>query len=191
CAFSSLGFTLGSLLLCAQDASEWPAYGRDPGGTKYSPLDQINTRNVGTLVRAWSYHTGDPGGTWENTPIVVGNVMYFATQKNRVVALDPETGKELWTYDPMNTRVSEHRGVSYWPGDSRTKPRIILATEARLIELDAKSGRPVLDFGENGEVKLRAGVSHEYPNRPFPLPSPPALYKGLIILGPSTQEGPS
>ena len=184
-------FSLCSTLLLAQDASEWPAYGRDPGGTKFSPLDQINSKNVSTLVRAWSYHTGDPGGTWENTPIVVGNVMYFATQKNRVVALDPETGKELWTYDPMNTRASEHRGVSYWPGDSKTKPRIILATGARLIALDAKSGKPALDFGDNGQVNLRTGVADDYPNAQYAITSPPAIYRGLIILGPSTQEGPS
>ena len=70
-------FTLGSALLFAQDAAEWPSYGRDPGGTKYSPLDQINVKNVSGLVRAWSYHTGEPGGTWENTPIVVGDVHIF------------------------------------------------------------------------------------------------------------------
>jgi glucose dehydrogenase len=178
-------------VLFAQDASEWPAYGRDPGGTKYSPLDQINARNVSTLVRVWSYHTGETGATWENTPIMVGNVMYFATQKNRVVALEPETGKELWTYDPKSTAVSEHRGVSYWPGDSRTRPRVILATEARLIALDAKSGKPALEFGDNGEVNLRTGVADDYPKAHYAITSPPAIYKGLIILGPSTQEGPS
>ena len=59
CSLSFLA--LSRILLCAQDASEWPKYGRDPGGTKYSPLDQINTKNVSTLVRAWSYHTGEPG----------------------------------------------------------------------------------------------------------------------------------
>src|ERR1700735_86817 len=83
------------------------------------------------ILRSWSYHTGEPGGIWENTPIVVGNVMYFATRKNRVVALEPETGKELWVYDPKSTRVAEHRGVSSWPGDSHKKPRGLLATEAR------------------------------------------------------------
>ena len=183
-------FTLCSALLFAQDASEWPAYGRDPGGTKYSPLDQINTRNVSALVRVWSYHTGERG-TWENTPIVVGGVMYFATQKNRVVALEPETGKELWTYDPKSTGVSEHRGVSYWPGGSGIKPRIILATEARLIALDAKSGKPAVDFGDNGQVNLRTGVADDYPKAHYAITSPPAIYKGLIILGPSVQEGPS
>ena len=182
---------MGTAHLFAQAAGEWPAYGRDPGGTKFSPLHQINAKNVSSMVRAWSYHTGDPGGTWENTPIVVGGVLYFATQKNRVVALEPETGKELWVYDPKSTHVSEHRGVSYWPGDSKTKPRIVLATQARLIELDAESGKPALDFGDNGEVNLRAGIADDYPKAYYVVTSPPAIYKGLIILGPSTQEGPS
>src|SRR5579871_2109841 len=130
----------GMALAAAQDAGEWPSYGRDPGGAKYSPLDQINTKNVGMLSPAWTYHTGDPAGIWEETPIVVKGVMYFATQKNRTIALDAETGKELWSFDPKTARVSEHRGVSYWPGDGKTPARVILTTAARLIELDAKTG---------------------------------------------------
>jgi quinoprotein glucose dehydrogenase len=186
---------LASGLVCAivtaQDPSEWPAYGRDPGGSKYSPLDQINTKNVTKLAPAWTYHTTDPGGTWEDTPIVIANVMYFATQKNRVIALNPETGKELWTYDPKTPRVSEHRGVSYWPGDAQTPPRVILTTAARLIELDAKTGKPISGFGDNGEVNLRVGVADDYPRAHYSVTSPPVIYKDLIILGPSTQEGPS
>ena len=189
--FALFFLALSSILLRAQDASDWPMYGRDAGGTKYSPLDQINTKNVTTLKRVWSYHTGEAGPTWENTPIVVGGVMYFATQKNRVIALEPETGKELWNFDPKSKRPSEHRGVSYWPGDSKTAPRIILATEARLIALDAKTGKPALDFGDNGEVNLRTGVADNYPTAHYAITSPPAIYKGLIILGPSTQETPS
>ncbi len=175
----------------AQDPADWPAYGRDPGGTKYSPLDQITAANVAKLALAWTYHTGDPGGTWEETPIVVGNVMYFASQKNRVIALQADTGKELWTYDPKTPRVSEHRGVSYWIGDRQHPPRIVLATAARLIELDAKTGKPIPEFGDNGEVNLRAGIADDYPRAHYAITSPPALYKNLIIVGPSTQEGPS
>ncbi|MGD1091216.1 MAG: pyrroloquinoline quinone-dependent dehydrogenase [Bryobacteraceae bacterium] len=171
--------------------NDWPSYGGDPGGSKYSALDQINTRNVAKLVPAWTYHTTDPGGTWEETPIVVGGVMYFASQKNRVIALNPETGKELWTYDPKTPRVAEHRGVSYWAGDAQTPPRVILTTAARLIELDAKTGKPIDDFGDNGEVNLRVGVADDYPRARFAITSPPAIYKSLIILGPATQEGPT
>jgi quinoprotein glucose dehydrogenase len=190
----SLGFVLifcAVLPAAAQDPADWPAYGRDPGGTKYSPLDQITPKNVAKLAAAWTYHTGDPGGTWEETPIVVGGVMYFATQKNRVIALDPETGKELWTYDPKTPRASEHRGVSFWLGDKQHPARVVLATAARLIELDAKTGKPIPDFGDNGEVNLRTGVADDYPRAHYAITSPPAIYKNMIILGPSTQEGPS
>ncbi len=181
----------GCAAALAQDAAEWPAYGRDPGGAKYSPLDQINTKNVSTLAPAWTFHTGDPAGIWEETPIVAGGVMYLATQKNRVVALDAESGKELWSFDPKTPRVSEHRGVSYWPGDGTTPARVVLTTAARLIELDAKTGKPAPDFGDNGEVNLRIGVADAYPNAHYSITSPPSIYKNLMILGPSTQEGPS
>jgi glucose dehydrogenase len=96
---------LSCALLSAQDPADWPDYGRDPGGSKYSPLDQITPANVSKLAVAWTYHTTDPGGTWEETPVVINHIMYFATQKNRVVALDAATGKELWTYDPKTPRV--------------------------------------------------------------------------------------
>jgi glucose dehydrogenase len=189
---SVLLFTLlATAFLFGQDPADWPSYGRDAGGTKYSPLDQINAKNVAQLAPAWTYHTGDPGGTWEETPVVIGGVMYFATQKNRVIALDAQTGKELWNYDPKTPRASEHRGVSFWAGDKQHPPRVVLATAARLIELDAKTGQPIPDFGDNGEVNLRAGVADDYPRAHYAITSPPAIYKNLIILGPSTQEGPS
>ncbi len=178
-------------LLSAQDAGDWPNYGRDAGGSKYSPLDQITPANVSKLAVAWTYKTTDPLGTWEETPLVINHVMYFASQKNRVIALNADTGKELWSYDPKTPRVSEHRGVSYWPGDAATAPRVVLTTAARLIELDAKTGKPVQDFGDNGEVNLRIGVADDFPLARYGITSPPAIYKNIIILGPATQEGPS
>lgn len=172
--------------------TDWPAYGHDPGQARYSPLDQINTRNVARLRRAWTYHTDETGRQFETTPLVVGNVMYLTTQNQRVVALDPATGREIWTYDPKVARAREHRGVSYWPGDGTTPPRIILGTaDARLIALDAKTGKPVPTFGDNGTVNLRAGVADEYPKASYGITSPPAIYRDLVIVGPSTQEGPS
>ena len=178
-------------LLLGQKAADWPTYGRDPGGTKYSPLDQITPANVAKLAPAWTWHSNEPPGTWEETPIVINHVMYLATQKNRVLALDADTGRELWSFDPKTPRVSEHRGVSFWPGDGNNGPRVVLATAARLIELDAKTGKPANDFGDNGEVNLRAGITDNYPRAHYSITSPPAIYKDLIIVGPSTQEGPS
>src|SRR5690349_10510685 len=84
-------------------SAEWPMYNRDLGGTRFSPLTQINTKNVNRLRPAWTYKVGKvkaegiTGGT-EVTPIVVNGVMYLTTN-NKLVALEPETGKELWSYD--------------------------------------------------------------------------------------------
>jgi len=170
---------------------DWPSYGRDPGGMRYSPLDQITTSNVTRLQRAWTYHTNERGRAFETTPIVVGNILYFSTQNQKVVALDPETGKELWKYDPKSNG-REQRGVSYWPGDGKTPPRILTATgDARLIALDARTGVPAQEFGDNGVVNLRAGITDKFPKAPYGISSPPAIYRDLVIVGPSTQEGPS
>src|SRR5438105_5021712 len=88
---------LGSVAaLCAQN--EWPVYGHDPGGMRYSPLAQIHTGNVARLARAWTYHTGEQGRQFESTPLVIGGVMYLSTQQQRVVALDAETGAEIWKF---------------------------------------------------------------------------------------------
>src|SRR3954452_22683647 len=82
-----------SIPLIAQSASEandWPMYGRDPGSSRFSPLDQINRENVSQLKRAWTYHTGETGRGWETTPIVVGSVLYLSTHNQNIVALDSE-----------------------------------------------------------------------------------------------------
>jgi glucose dehydrogenase len=171
---------------------DWPAYGHDPGGMRYSPLNQINTTNVRKLQRAWTYHTGDIGTQFETTPIVVNNRMYLSTQTSRVVALEPETGKEIWTYDPKVRRPREHRGVAYWPGDRQTPARIVFGTgDGRLIALDTATGKPVAEFGDNGQVDLRTGVADGFAQSGYGITSPPAIYKDLVIVAPSTPEGPA
>ena len=175
-----------------QGQTDWPSYGHDPGQSRYSPLNQIHARNVGRLRRAWVYHTGETGRQFETTPLVVGDTMYLTTQNQRVVALDPLTGREIWTYEPKVARAREHRGVSYWPGDAQTPARVILGTgDGRLIALDAHTGKPVPRFGDNGTVDLRAGVADDFPQAAYGITSPPAIYRDLVIVGPSTQEGPS
>src|SRR5262245_55306576 len=92
----------------ATPSGDWPVYGHDPGGMRYSPLRQINRDNASRLAVAWTYHTHDmsdgSGGTprsgFETTPLVVDGTLYLTTPFNRVVALDPDTGREQWTYDP-------------------------------------------------------------------------------------------
>ena len=122
--------------------TDWPSYGRDPGAARFSPLAQINTTNVSQLQRAWTYHTGERGRAFEATPILVDNMLYTSTQTEKIVALNPETGTEIWRFDPK-ANGRENRGVSYWPGDQKTPARILLGTgDGRLIALDAKTGAP-------------------------------------------------
>ncbi len=172
--------------------SDWPSYGHDPGGMKYSPLRQIDTANISKLHRAWTFHTGEAERPFEATPLVVRGRMYLSTPAERIVALDPETGARIWTYDPEVKRPRENRGVAYWPGGKGVPARIIFATtDARLIALDAASGKRIESFGSHGEVDLRAGVADRFPNAAYGFTSPPAIYRDLAILGPSTPEGPA
>jgi len=98
-----LGTLLPAFPQAIPQTGDWPAFGRDPGGTRYSPLDQINTKNVSTLQRAWTYHTRESGRSFESTPIFVDNVLYLTTHTQKVIALDPETGQEIWRYDAKRT----------------------------------------------------------------------------------------
>src|SRR5260370_12040927 len=93
--------TLPAASVAMAQTTGWPAYGHDRGGARYSPLTQIDTRNVNTLRRAWTYHTGE-SGSFETTPIVADRVMYFSTQTQKIVAVEPETGKEIWKFDPKS-----------------------------------------------------------------------------------------
>ncbi|HEX7709904.1 MAG TPA: PQQ-binding-like beta-propeller repeat protein [Sphingomonadaceae bacterium] len=133
-------------------AGDWRTINRDLAGTRYSPLDQINRANVGQLKLAWSY----PLKTFNTVvPIVVGSVMYFPAG-SRVVALDADTGKEIWVHEePKPTGAPgggglSGRGLGYWPGDAQDGPRILVMDGKKLLALDAKTGQPVPGFGEGG-----------------------------------------
>ena len=203
-------FALTSLGANGQTSSraEWPNYGNDPGGMRYSPLTQINRNNVSKLKVAWVYHTGDVSdgkkyprrSEFESTPIFVDGTLYLTTAFNRVVALDPLSGKERWTFDPkinLGSRYSEglmNRGVSSWL-DSRLRPgaryrrRIFLATiDARLICLDAASGKPCEDFGEGGQIDLKQGIDHITRAGEYEETSPPAIIDDLVIVGSSIAD---
>lgn len=187
----AIGIALSASLGSAQSAgTDWPAYGNDAGSTKFSPLKQITPANVGKLKLAWTYDTGETGGTDEITPLVVRNVMYVATPQQHVIALNAETGKEIWEYGPEGTggRFSEYRGVSYWPGDGQATPKIVFVSESKLIELDAETGQLVASFGDSGMVDLIKGLDPKIPATRYSVTSPPAIYKNLAILGPELGE---
>ncbi len=186
--------------------TDWPAYGHDAAGTRYSPIGQINPSNVAQLQRAWTYHTGEkpnvsgPRGqrqtAFETTPLVINGVLYLTTPANRVIALDPVSGREIWIFDPQAKtkkplQYHAHRGVSYWPGDETHPARILLGTlDGRLIALNAQTGVPVPSFGDEGEVNLRKGVADDSPDLTYAVTSPPAIYRDLVITGAEVPESP-
>jgi glucose dehydrogenase len=161
--------------------ADWPMFNRDLAGTRFSPLSQINTGNVNKLTTAWTYklrpHDGKPLTGLspseifqEITPIVVNGVMYLPAG-NRVVALEPETGKEIWSYELKEGQAS-FRGVSYWPGDKNTPPRIFFTTARKLVAVSAVTGEASTSFGNNGELELK-----------IPYDGAPAIYKNVILMG--------
>ncbi len=186
--------------------AEWSVYGSDFGGTRYSKLTQINRGNVSHLKVAWTYRTGEAGtqsassskAAFEATPIVVDGTLYLTTPFNRVIALDPETGKEQWKYDPkvdLSTKYGEvtSRGVATWrdsaaPSGLSCARRILVATiDARLIALDATSGVPCKDFGQDGQIDLTRDV-RLVERRFYQQTSPPAVIGDLIIVGSSISD---
>ncbi len=189
------------ILAAAARGQEWPSYGGDPGGTRYSSLDQINRANVTNLKVAWTYHTGDVSdGTttfvrsaFETTPLMVDGILYLTTPFSRLVALDAESGRELWSFDPHLPRdIPENlfinRGAAYWT-DGRDQ-RIYLGTlDGRLFAIDAHTGKVVDRFGTGGFVNLRAGVADKFPGKTYGMSSPPAIYKNIVICGSITPEG--
>jgi quinoprotein glucose dehydrogenase len=211
----------------AGGSREWPTYGHDPGGMRFSPLAQITPANVGELQVAWVYHmkpdtvpapaaadgstpSGNRGGqgagaqsgagrgrgrsglrSGQTTPLVVNGVMYVTTPYGRVVALDPITGKEMWVHQLASGQPSI-RGVEYWPGDARTPAQIVFGTsDAKLLSLDAKTGRPNEAFGDKGSVDLNTPEILQGLPGSNALSSPPVIYRNLVITGGKTQEGPA
>jgi glucose dehydrogenase len=172
--------------------TDWQSFGHDAGAMRYSPIAQINLQNVAKLIPAWKFDTGERGRPFEVTPLVVDNLMYLMTPSQHIIALEPETGREIWNYDAHVGEGSVGRGVSYWPGDRRTPPRIMFGTDkAQLVALDAKTGKPAKDFGDNGIVDFAADVSSTYPHARYAITSPPVIYRDLAIVGPEVPEGPS
>jgi glucose dehydrogenase len=165
------------LKLSIPRAEQWPVYGHDPGGKRYSPLKQITTKNVGQLQRAWTFHMGKVGS--ESTPLVIDSVMYL-TAPDVIFALEPETGRVIWKYTSAGVA---RRGLAYSEG------RIFCGVETgKMVALDAKTGQPVRDFGDNGLIDLRRGVADDLPDAKFFLASPPAIYKNVVITGGNNGE---
>jgi quinoprotein glucose dehydrogenase len=178
----------------------WPIYGADAGGSRHSPLTEVSPANVEDLEVAWVHRSGDildgkttlAPSTYQNTPILFEGSLYVCTPRNRVIALDPETGAERWVFDPKANLDGIYtlncRGVSAWT-DSRAAAgsacaqRIFTGTlDARLIALDAKTGRPCEAFGAQGTVDLSAGIGDTRPGE-YGVTSPPLVLGDRVITG--------
>jgi quinoprotein glucose dehydrogenase len=196
--------TLRGWNVSAGTPDDWPCYGHDAGGMRCSPLVAINRENVSKLKIAWVFHTGDISdgsgnrkrSGFETTPLMVDGMLYLTTPFNRVIALDPETGIQRWAYDPKTELTWNYgdglinRGVATWLDTSKaaTKPgtpgrrRIFEATlDARLIAVDAATGKPCEDFGQKGQVSLR-NVPRYIPGQ-YHMTSPPTVIDDLVVVG--------
>lgn len=188
----------------ADTEGNWAVYGGNEGNQKYSKLHQIDLANVSKLKLAWSFHTGDAhqprssSSTWfEATPLYIDGTLYFPTPLGRVIALEPTTGKQLWAFDAKVNRDGGYgdfaaRGVSMWKG-SNGQQRIFVATvDARLIALDAASGKLCSDFGDNGEINLRNGLRIPPVDfASYEVTSPPAVVGNVLVVGSAVADNGS
>jgi quinoprotein glucose dehydrogenase len=176
----------------APDAKEWPTYGHDAGGMRFSPLTQITPANVANLQPAWTYHMkpqGAAGGfqQTEATPLVIDGIMYVPSPYGQVVALDATTGKEVWVYK-LPSGEPAFRGVEYFPGDKQTPAQIIVPTsEGKMFTLNAKTGALNMNFGTDGSADLDTPeITHG--GGGIRVTTPPIVYKNFIIVGSSLPE---
>jgi quinoprotein glucose dehydrogenase len=182
-----------------QDAG-WAHYGRDPGGTRFSPLEEIDASNVERLEIAWTFRTGELGQdaesgdslTFEATPVLWNGALYFSTAFGTAFAIDAATGEERWRRDtgvPRDVDYAEvaSRGVSLWHhpqgGGEPCASRVFVGNiTGRLHALDAKTGEPCTGFGEGGFVDLRRGVRAREIGE-YTITSPPAIAADRVIVG--------
>ncbi|HMB28190.1 MAG TPA: PQQ-binding-like beta-propeller repeat protein, partial [Blastocatellia bacterium] len=185
---------------------EWRYYGGDGGSTKYSPLDQINKENAGKLKVAWAWDSPDLPLQKENrmlssfaheaTPLMIGGRLYTSTSLSQVAAIDAGTGQTIWTFNPEAYKAGRptnlgfvHRGVAYWTDGARERI-LIAAHDASLWAIDAKTGKPAGDFGENGRVNLAKAIPLAVPARNYTMTSPPVICRDVVIVGSSISDGP-
>jgi quinoprotein glucose dehydrogenase len=185
---------------------EWRFYGGDQGSTKYSPLDQINRDNVKNLRPAWTWDSPDLAILQQNpklytlgyeaTPLMVGGVLYISTSLSQVAAINAQTGKTIWVYDPKSYQTGHptnlgflHRGVAYWT-DGKAERIFIGTSDAYLIALDAKTGQPVAGFGEGGRVNLAKAIPLAINARNYAVTSPPLVCRDVVVVGSSINDGP-
>jgi quinoprotein glucose dehydrogenase len=198
-----LGSTALALLATAAwgAGTDWPMSGQDSGANRFTSLSQITPANVAKLQQAWTYHlkpANAPADTRlrmsQDIPLVIAGTMYIVSPYGQAIALDATTGVEKWKYDLPSGEIpsSQARGAAYWPGDAGHPASIIFGTNRGLLHaLRIADGKPNTSFGENGIVDLKTPeVMQTGMDASYILPSPPVVYKNLIITGSGPGEGP-
>ncbi|MBW2416688.1 MAG: pyrroloquinoline quinone-dependent dehydrogenase [Deltaproteobacteria bacterium] len=210
--FAALGFSFavaasGAVAEPAETA-DWPHPGGDAGGARFSPLTDIHRGNVGSLEVAWTYRHGDAhvpenpakvaGTAFEATPLMIDGKLIVSTPYNRVIALDAETGAELWVFDPGVDRGVRYtngylnRGVESWRDPSATgfcASRLFVATiDSRLVALDLESGRVCPGFGKGGSVDLHVGIEPLIRPEHHKMTSPPVAVGDVVVVGSSLAD---
>jgi quinoprotein glucose dehydrogenase len=190
---------------------DWPHYGSDLRASKYTPIDQIDADNVSTLALAWRWASPDNAmvadnhaagnmaatpGAYKVTPIAVDGVLYLSTSMGQVAAIDGVSGEQIWVFDTDSSSMGRpanlgynHRGVSYWH-DGETARIIMTTNDAMLWLLDAATGEPVQDFGDNGRVDLTVGLGREVERRAYSQIAAPLVIDDLVIIGSSIHDVP-
>ncbi len=164
---------------------DWPIYG-GTGQTRYSSLKQINRSNVAKLRVAWNFDTNDGPNASQTHPLVVNGVLYGVTPTHKTIALNAATGKLIWRFDSGIAGRGPNRGVTYW--SSGSDARIFSTVQSFVYALDAKTGQPIRDFGNNGRIDLREDLGRDPEKQSLVMTSPGVIYKDLLIVGDRTPE---
>ena len=202
--FCAIAVLASAALLGAQGRQpatiEWPFVGADQGHSKYSPAADITPANVNQLEMVWQWDPAEevmPDGSrpeaFQGTPLMIDNVLYQPTSMQRVVALDADTGAQLWAFDPRAyedgpgiNHYYKHRGLGYWRDGNDA--RVFMNSHDRLFSVDVKTGQLVTTFGQNGYVMLREGLRNHDTKIGMRQTSPPVIFKNLIIVGSSVPD---
>ncbi|MFP4093629.1 MAG: PQQ-binding-like beta-propeller repeat protein [Cyclobacteriaceae bacterium] len=166
----------------------WKSYKGSKDANSYSSLTQINRENVKDLKVAWTFSTGDKGGNIECNPIIVGRRMYLLSPKLKLFAVDAATGEKLWMFDPFAGTIGRgvSRGLAYWEEDDEKK--IFFSAGKNLYAINADTGQPDLQFGDQGKVNLNMGLDRDPGSISVTSTSPGIVFQNLLIMGSTTGE---
>jgi quinoprotein glucose dehydrogenase len=160
-------------------AADWPHYGGDDQGTRFSTLTQITKDNVGKLQEAWRYDV-ETGGL-QAQPSIIDGVLYSTTPRLNVIALDAATGKEKWKFEPGITGFQPSRGVTWWAEGN--EKRLFVGLMQYVYCLDPETGRPITSFGDNGRIDLRENLRGPAEANGVFATTPGVVYKDLYVIG--------